>query len=189
MPIPAEQPNPPAEPDTIDHGEHDAKVRHLHAVQPHLADVPEPHSTPEPEDNGEPAAAAPLTGLGTASPEVEDPTQPIPVVVDEAAPEPGQETSEGPGNAVAGWAKALCDPQSGLWHDRQPSLAEKWRYYRSGPQLPEHGALRKIGLVLGLISFAIHVVAETVKFMTNTIAKLAVTTTVVVLAWLWTALG
>uniref|UniRef100_UPI003F4971DD hypothetical protein n=1 Tax=Amycolatopsis sp. CA-096443 TaxID=3239919 RepID=UPI003F4971DD len=192
MPIPAEHANPPAEPGDADHGEHDAaKVRHLHAVHPQPAGVPEPPASPASNAAGEPAA--PLPGLGTARPEVEDPTQPIPVVIvdDDPAPvpQPGPVALKRTAGAAAAWAKALCDPQSGLWQDRQPSLAEHWRRYRSGAQLPERGVLRRIGMVLGLVSFGIHAAAETVKFLTGSNVKLLVTATVVGLALLWIALS
>jgi hypothetical protein len=99
-----------------------------------------PFTTPSPPPKPEPPEPAPAGDrhLHAVHPD-EDNTEAAPAT--EVPTEPDATTK-----AVA-WAKAAFSPGSGLYTDRQPTIAEITRRAKDGKQLGENGPLRKMAKV------------------------------------------
>ncbi|GAA1983289.1 hypothetical protein [Amycolatopsis minnesotensis] len=99
------------------------------------------------------------------------------------APEAALELGDEPRFVAA--LKAVFTPDSGLWQDRQPSIAENWRTARRGAQCPETGPARVLSIGAGYLQFVIHAVCDAVKWSTASRAKLAVTALLVAGLFIW----
>lgn len=135
---------------------------------------------PSETNPGPPETASAAHPLGPrhlhAVPHDTDPTESItesaPAGADQAADteNPAVETT---GGAVA-WVRAVFVPESGLYTDRQPSIAETVRRARRGRQLADRGALRNLGVAHGYLAAANTAVADTWKWIVNHPARLIV---------------
>ena len=114
---------------TPEEGEADpesAEVRHLHSVEDTAAGVEQSGVTSfdEPVEQG--------------SVTVEEPVEEPVAQVVEATPDGGElDESRGRLAALAAWARVAFTPASGLYTERQPTIAETVRRARDGDQLPD----------------------------------------------------
>lgn len=135
---------------------------------------------------GPPATAA------TSEPLVEQPRHLHAVTVSESAAEITAEfppVAAGRGNGVRGQAsgamsvvRAVFIPDSGLWHDRQPSIAETARRARRGGHVAERGPLRVISTVHGYLAVANKAVCQTWLWIVEHPARLVTVLAVLGLA-------
>ncbi|TDX84964.1 hypothetical protein [Amycolatopsis arida] len=84
--------------------------------------------------------------------------------------------------AAAAWLRAAFTPDSGLYTDRQPSIAETVRRARHGSQLAERGPLRTASIGYGWVAAANKAVCATWVWIVDHPARLAVVTTLAALA-------
>lgn len=81
-------------------------------------------------------------------------------------------TSVKQAGGAATWMRAVFVPDSGLYADRQPSIAETVRRARHGRQLADRGALRGLGVAHGYLAAANTAVVDTWKWIVNHPARL-----------------
>ena len=97
-------------------------------------------------------------------------TESAPVGADQAA-DTEIAAAETTGGAAA-WVRAVFVPESGLYADRQPSIAETVRRARRGRQLADRGALRGLGVAHGYLAAANKAVAHTWVWIVDHPARL-----------------
>jgi hypothetical protein len=77
-----------------------------------------------------------------------------------------------PAGGAATWMRTVFVPDSGLYVDRQPSIAETVRRARHGRQLADRGALRGLGVAHGYLAAANKAVAHTWVWIVDHPARL-----------------
>lgn len=94
--------------------------------------------------------------------------------VDQAVQAGAGAIAANPTGGVAAWMWAVFVPDSGLYNDRQPSIAETLRRARLGPQLANGGALRRLSIAHGYLAAANTALVDTWKWIVNHPARLGV---------------
>lgn len=141
-----------------------------------------------PNDNAEaPVAAATDTEALEATrhlhpvPSGEYPTE---FTTDQQPPTEAAPTSPA---AKAAWLREAFTPDSGLYTDRQPSIAETVRRAQRGSHLPDAGPLRTAGKAHGYLAAANKAVAATWVWIVDHPARLVTFTALVALALVFPA--
>lgn len=147
--------------------------------------LPEPENTPRSMDaaapdntNDDTAACPPLYAVPDET--AAETTGEIPTVVDASAaaadvaePEPGKNRERAEKALV--FLKTAFTPQSGLYTDRQPTIAETVRRAEAGDHLGLAGPLRKAAIGYGYFTAAVDAVCLTVMWLARHPARLLLT--------------
>jgi hypothetical protein len=112
-----------------------------------------------------------------------DPTESAPglVEIEDVQDHPDSTTDSTIVRGVA-WLREAFTPDSGLYTDRQPSIAETMRRAKAGRQLADTGPLRVLGTAHGYVAAANKAVVRTWEWVVDHPARLAVFTALMVLA-------
>ncbi|GAA0645700.1 hypothetical protein GCM10010174_80900 [Kutzneria viridogrisea] len=97
---------------------------------------------------------------------------------------PDTEVEDGPSatpRAVA-WLRSAFTPESGLYADRQPSIAEILRRAKAGAQLSERGPLRALATAHGYVAAANKAICDTWVWIVAHPSRLIMVSALVVLA-------
>jgi|GEM_PF-5807645 len=149
----------------------EAEVRHLHSVEDSSDEAVEDSSDAAVEQDADTHAES-TTEEGQAT--VEEPVEGS-VAVSESE-------SAGRFAALTPWLVQAFTPCSGLYTERQPTIAETVRRARDGDQLPDSGPLRLASQVHGYGHAAFSAAVDTAKWLTAHPARLAVLFTLLAVA-------